>query len=198
MLKARKPVGVTVRTQRACLQGLKSTDRPSSDHDPSAPFRRHGRAVLVFCCLSLICVYLFACVAEQGDITPEKVEKLKEVAGFPEDCASHKRLAVLAFLYLYLSICRKQRCVHGLGKAFWFSFSRKMGEAFSSFGCWRRHMLTAAISCLATCQAPCLTLYVWSAFHHNPTTEALSSFCTGRNRLREIRSLKSMQLVSEW
>nr|KAF6403759.1 mevalonate kinase [Molossus molossus] len=46
---------------------------------------------------------------EQGDITPEKVEKLKEVAGFPEDCGNHEHLAVLAFLYLYLSICRKQR-----------------------------------------------------------------------------------------
>uniref|UniRef100_A0A5F5PFK0 mevalonate kinase n=1 Tax=Equus caballus TaxID=9796 RepID=A0A5F5PFK0_HORSE len=50
---------------------------------------------------------------EQGDITaltPEQVEKLKEVAGCPEDCANdHKWLAVLAFLFLYLSICRKQR-----------------------------------------------------------------------------------------
>nr|KAF6466531.1 mevalonate kinase [Rousettus aegyptiacus] len=49
---------------------------------------------------------------EQGDftvLTEEQVEKLKEVAGFPEDCTEHERLAVLAFLYLYLSICRKQR-----------------------------------------------------------------------------------------
>ncbi|XP_030677205.1 mevalonate kinase isoform X3 [Nomascus leucogenys] len=49
---------------------------------------------------------------EQGDVTtptPEQVEKLKEVAGLPDDCAVTKRLAVLAFLYLYLSICRKQR-----------------------------------------------------------------------------------------
>uniref|UniRef100_A0A8C9HGJ7 Mevalonate kinase n=1 Tax=Piliocolobus tephrosceles TaxID=591936 RepID=A0A8C9HGJ7_9PRIM len=49
---------------------------------------------------------------EQGDITtptPELVEKLKEVAGLPEDCAVTESLAVLAFLYLYLSICRKQR-----------------------------------------------------------------------------------------
>uniref|UniRef100_A0A2K6EKD6 Mevalonate kinase n=1 Tax=Propithecus coquereli TaxID=379532 RepID=A0A2K6EKD6_PROCO len=48
----------------------------------------------------------------QGDVTaptPEQVEKLKEVACFPEDCAVTERLAVLAFLYLYLSICRKQR-----------------------------------------------------------------------------------------
>ncbi|XP_023440408.2 mevalonate kinase isoform X1 [Dasypus novemcinctus] len=49
---------------------------------------------------------------EQGDIpapTAEQVEKLKEVAGFPVDCATTEHLAVLAFLYLYLSICRKQR-----------------------------------------------------------------------------------------
>lgn len=60
-----------------------------------------------------------ACVTEQGDvtaITPEQVEKLKEVAGFREDSANHRQLAVLAFLYLYLSICRKHRCVCGLGK----------------------------------------------------------------------------------
>ncbi|XP_066226808.1 mevalonate kinase isoform X3 [Saccopteryx leptura] len=49
---------------------------------------------------------------EQGDPTVpilEKLEKLKEVADFPEDCTDHERLAVLAFLYLYLCICRKQR-----------------------------------------------------------------------------------------
>ncbi|XP_054298948.1 mevalonate kinase isoform X11 [Pongo pygmaeus] len=49
---------------------------------------------------------------EQGDVTtptPEQVEKLKDVAGLPDDCAVTERLAVLAFLYLYLSICRKQR-----------------------------------------------------------------------------------------
>lgn len=60
----------------------------------------------------------FPCVTEQGDftvLTEEQVEKLKEVAGFPEDCTEHERLAVLAFLYLYLSICRKQRYVCGRG-----------------------------------------------------------------------------------
>ncbi|XP_077811109.1 mevalonate kinase isoform X2 [Macaca mulatta] len=56
---------------------------------------------------------------EQGDATtptPELVEKLKEVAGLPDDCAVTESLAVLAFLYLYLSICRKQRCVCSLGR----------------------------------------------------------------------------------
>uniref|UniRef100_A0A8C9BAG7 mevalonate kinase n=1 Tax=Phocoena sinus TaxID=42100 RepID=A0A8C9BAG7_PHOSS len=49
---------------------------------------------------------------KQGDVTaltPEQMEKLKEVAGFPEDCADHEHLAVLSFLYLYLSICQSQR-----------------------------------------------------------------------------------------
>ncbi|XP_063567959.1 mevalonate kinase isoform X6 [Pongo abelii] len=62
--------------------------------------------------LSPTCVCLFACGTEQGDVTtptPEQVEKLKDVAGLPDDCAVTERLAVLAFLYLYLSICRKQR-----------------------------------------------------------------------------------------
>uniref|UniRef100_A0A673V5S1 Mevalonate kinase n=1 Tax=Suricata suricatta TaxID=37032 RepID=A0A673V5S1_SURSU len=39
----------------------------------------------------------------------ELAERLKEVAGLPEDCADPERAAVLAFLYLYLCICRKQR-----------------------------------------------------------------------------------------
>ncbi|KAM6156238.1 mevalonate kinase isoform 2-T2 [Rhynchocyon petersi] len=49
---------------------------------------------------------------EQGDATvptPEQVERLREMAGFPADCAVNECLAVLAFLYLYLCICQKQR-----------------------------------------------------------------------------------------
>uniref|UniRef100_A0A8D1BW81 Mevalonate kinase n=1 Tax=Sus scrofa TaxID=9823 RepID=A0A8D1BW81_PIG len=45
---------------------------------------------------------------EQGDLT-EQVEKLKEVAGFSKDSTNHDCLAVPAFLYLYLTICRSQR-----------------------------------------------------------------------------------------
>lgn len=47
------------------------------------------------------------------------------------------------------------------GKESWFSFPRKMGEGFSSLGCWRMHVLPprclvpAASSCPSTCQAPC-------------------------------------------
>lgn len=61
-------------------------------------------------------VCLFA--TEQGDATAptaEQVKRLKELAGFPEDGASPERLAMLAFLHLYLSIGRKQRYVRGLG-----------------------------------------------------------------------------------
>lgn len=71
---------------------------------------------------------LFACVTERGDIT-EQVEKLKEVAGLPEGCADRERLAVLAFLYLYLSICRKQRCVLAGEEA--GRLPPEMGEGFS-------------------------------------------------------------------
>ncbi|XP_063567957.1 mevalonate kinase isoform X2 [Pongo abelii] len=59
---------------------------------------------------------------EQGDVTtptPEQVEKLKDVAGLPDDCAVTERLAVLAFLYLYLSICRKQRALPSLDIIVW-------------------------------------------------------------------------------
>ncbi|CAK6440448.1 unnamed protein product [Pipistrellus nathusii] len=55
---------------------------------------------------------------ERGDIT-EKVEKLKEVAGLPEDCTDREHLAVLAFLYLFLSICRKQSALPSLDITVW-------------------------------------------------------------------------------
>ncbi|XP_057155506.1 mevalonate kinase isoform X5 [Pan paniscus] len=65
---------------------------------------------------------LDASFLEQGDVTTptsEQVEKLKEVAGLPDDCAVTERLAVLAFLYLYLSICRKQRALPSLDIVVW-------------------------------------------------------------------------------
>lgn len=77
-------------------------------------------------------------MAEQGDV-PEEVEKLKEVAGFPEDCADGERLAVLTFLYLYLSICRKQRCAPG-GEGGLVRLPPK-GGGFSGSSCWAEHTL---------------------------------------------------------
>uniref|UniRef100_A0A8D2B1D0 Mevalonate kinase n=1 Tax=Sciurus vulgaris TaxID=55149 RepID=A0A8D2B1D0_SCIVU len=59
---------------------------------------------------------------EQGDVpapVPEQVEKLKEVAGLAEDCAAAERLAVLAFLYLYLAICGRQRTLPSLDIVVW-------------------------------------------------------------------------------
>lgn len=66
----------------------------------------------------LLTTCLFVCVTEQGDVpapTPEQLEKLKKAAGLPEDCVGSEDLAVLAFLYLYLAICQKQRCVCARG-----------------------------------------------------------------------------------
>ncbi|KAM6156239.1 mevalonate kinase isoform 3-T3 [Rhynchocyon petersi] len=59
---------------------------------------------------------------EQGDATvptPEQVERLREMAGFPADCAVNECLAVLAFLYLYLCICQKQRALPSLDIVVW-------------------------------------------------------------------------------
>ncbi|XP_037366879.1 mevalonate kinase [Talpa occidentalis] len=59
---------------------------------------------------------------EQGGTTvptPEQMEKLKEVAGLTEDCPNHECLAVLAFIYLYLSICRKQRTLPSMDITVW-------------------------------------------------------------------------------
>ncbi|XP_070625811.1 mevalonate kinase isoform X3 [Bos indicus] len=46
---------------------------------------------------------------DSAALTAKHVEKLKEVVGFPKDCVDPEHLAVLAFLYLYLSICQSQR-----------------------------------------------------------------------------------------
>ncbi|XP_019504704.1 PREDICTED: mevalonate kinase [Hipposideros armiger] len=75
---------------------------------------------------------------EQGDVTtltPEQVEKLKEVAGFAKDCADQKHLAVLAFLYLYLSICRKQRALPSLDIVVWSELPTGAGLGSSAAYC---------------------------------------------------------------
>lgn len=129
MLKAPEPVSGTVgRTPKSvCQQNSKAPGRRSpgaqavnpgpSDADSHA---RSGACVLLSINVPAGLSPRHVCLSatEQGDAaapTPEQVEKLKEVAGFPEDGASPERLAVLAFLYLYLSIGRKQRCARSPG-----------------------------------------------------------------------------------
>lgn len=85
---------------------------------------------------------------EQGDftvLTEEQVEKLKEVAGFPEDCTEHERLAVLAFLYLYLSICRKQRALPSLDIVVWSQLpaGAGLGSSAAYSVCLAAALLTA-------------------------------------------------------
>lgn len=75
---------------------------------------------------------------EQNDVTAstqEQMQKLQEVANFPEECADHERLAVLAFLYLYLSICRKQRALPSLDVVVWSQLPTGAGLGSSAAYC---------------------------------------------------------------
>lgn len=59
---------------------------------------------------------------EQGDVpapTLEQLEQLKKMAGLPRDSAGNEGVALLAFLYLYLGICRKQRTLPSLDIVVW-------------------------------------------------------------------------------
>uniref|UniRef100_A0A8C3YGD9 Mevalonate kinase n=1 Tax=Catagonus wagneri TaxID=51154 RepID=A0A8C3YGD9_9CETA len=85
---------------------------------------------------------------EQGDVTalsPEQVEKLKEVAGFSKDSSNHDCLAVLAFLYLYLSICRSQRALPSLDVAVWSELptGAGLGSSAAYSVCLAAALLTA-------------------------------------------------------
>ncbi|TKC33239.1 hypothetical protein EI555_017217 [Monodon monoceros] len=84
----------------------------------------------------------------QGDVpalTPEQVEKLKEMAGFPKDCADHEHLAVLSFLYLYLSICQSQRALPSLDVTVWSQLptGASLGSSATYSMCLAAALLTA-------------------------------------------------------
>ncbi|XP_052510608.1 LOW QUALITY PROTEIN: mevalonate kinase [Budorcas taxicolor] len=78
-------------------------------------------------------------------LTAEHVEKLKEVAGFPENCVDPERLAVLAFLYLYLSICRSQRALPSLDVTVWSELptGAGLGSSAAYSVCLAAALLTA-------------------------------------------------------
>ncbi|XP_075390358.1 mevalonate kinase [Tenrec ecaudatus] len=85
---------------------------------------------------------------EPGDVaapTPEQVEKLKEMAGFPEDCKGSEHLAVLAFLYLYLSIGRKQSTLPSLDVSVWSELptGAGLGSSAAYAVCLAAALLTA-------------------------------------------------------
>ncbi|XP_029409881.1 mevalonate kinase isoform X3 [Nannospalax galili] len=87
---------------------------------------------------------------EQGDVTaptPEHLEKLKEVAGLSVDGVDTKNLAVLAFLYLYLAICRKQRVLPSLDIVVWSELPPGAGLGSSA-----AYSVCLAAALLTTCE----------------------------------------------
>ncbi|XP_052024169.1 mevalonate kinase [Apodemus sylvaticus] len=91
---------------------------------------------------------LDASFLEQGDVpapTLEQLEKLKKMAGLPRDCAGNEGVALLAFLYLYLGICRKQRTLPSLDIVVWSELppGAGLGSSAAYSVCLAAALLTA-------------------------------------------------------
>ncbi|NP_001293134.1 mevalonate kinase isoform X1 [Mus musculus] len=91
---------------------------------------------------------LFARVTEQGDVsvpTLEQLEKLKKMGDLPRDRAGNEGMALLAFLYLYLAICRKQRTLPSLDMVVWSELppGAGLGSSAAYSVCLAAALLTA-------------------------------------------------------
>ncbi|XP_020863711.1 mevalonate kinase isoform X3 [Phascolarctos cinereus] len=79
--------------------------------------------------------------------TPEQVEKLKVFVGFMTGSADSECLALLAFLYLYLFICRKQRPLPSMDIVVWSELPTGAGLGSSA-----AYSVCLAAALLASCE----------------------------------------------